>query len=413
MRFSFLLLILASFVGGAAAQSNIDMTGYHDISPSHTNATAIGYMKITNAMTGYDGGEFRPEGYINRAEMVKVLSQVYGQMDALQDCTDTAFTDVPEGEWFLPYVCLATTHGWVRGYGDATFRPANYVTMAEAIKLVAVSMGMEPTEDTPWYRPYAVFLAERWIVPNDAPVLGAPVPRRIVAEMLWRANIWNTKYAQVENPQAEPAFFAALSLELDEILADSRPKAFVPESEPVAHMEIGDPYFAERIAESDVQNMLRLINQERDFVAGAPEVELNTRLSRVAQMHADRMVKYDFFAHVTPAGETVRMRVLGSGYKAVYFGENLARAAYTPLDAMEKWRHSPKHYANLLDDVFTHVGIGWAPDEGQGGFFYVLIFAQEFPMSPDAVRRPNTEPSPAEGKDTVDYFEYPLYGGSQ
>jgi len=109
---------------------------------------------------GYPDGTFRPSGSINRAELIKILMLGFRDQEILgeMDC----FDDVAE-EWFAPYVCAAKRLGWIGGYADGTFRPAQSVNRAEAIKIITEAFGaptprltsMPPdAEPGSWYYPF-------------------------------------------------------------------------------------------------------------------------------------------------------------------------------------------------------------------------------------------------------------------
>jgi hypothetical protein len=101
----------------------------------------IAALKDLGVLGGYPDGTFKPRGNINRAELLKILMEGFhsAQLKGETEC----FPDVGS-EWFAQYVCAAKHLGWVGGYPDGTFRPANSVNRAEAIKIV-ISSGVYTT----------------------------------------------------------------------------------------------------------------------------------------------------------------------------------------------------------------------------------------------------------------------------
>ena len=103
---------------------------------------------------------------------------------------------------------------------------------------------------------------------------------------------------------------------------------------------------------------------------------------------APNVVELDYFAHVSPSGETPVERIQDTGYIPSPFdgyvlGENLAWGTYelsTPKSIVAAWIASPPHLANILESRYTETGIGVAPavpssrGEGAPGATY----AQEF-----------------------------------
>ena len=84
---------------------------------------------------GYEDGNFRADYAITRAEALKVLL-LASRLELPGDPVVPQFPDVVDGDWFMPYVQQALFHDLIEGYGDGTFRPHNFVTRAEAAKLV-------------------------------------------------------------------------------------------------------------------------------------------------------------------------------------------------------------------------------------------------------------------------------------
>lgn len=407
------LLILAGLgiffgnTGQADAQDAVSGTGFVDVEVMHPNATAIGFMSITGTMNGYAGAEFRPDGLVNRAEMMKIMVSLLFGAGQVQSCdlSSLPFSDIDLTAWYSPYICVGYANNLLSGFPDGTFRPAENVNVVQAMKFAALVGGADLADGNPWFSPYATFLSDRWSLPLSLEALSDPITRKNVAEMLYRVNLWESKLSQVDNSQEEDAFWKRESLTLADVLSGARPSAFVPKPEPVLHMDPTDVYFAERLNQEHIDELLKAVNDERWEVEKSAELTLSRQLSWAAQVHADRLIAYDFFAHTTPGGDTVRDRTTASGFKAVYFGENLVRGARNAEEAIYKWSHSPKHYANLLDPVYTHVGIGWVIDEQLGGRYYVLLFAQQVPGAPGAEIRTNDTAGPAEGDDTIEYEE--------
>ncbi len=398
-------VLFGGIYGHVLAQGS---TGFIDVPSGHENIQAIGFMRVTGVMNGYEGGEFRPYSPLNRAEMMKVMVTLLYTPSDVQNCpvSDLPFSDTDKSAWYAPYICVGLQNNLLSGFPDNTFRPADNVNVAQAIKFAALTGGAPLADGNPWFAPYAQNLSDKWAMPLSLEPISANVSRRNVAEMLYRVHLWDSGLGKVNNNQEEDQFWKKEALTLQDILNGNRPKPFVAAPEPVLHMDMADPYFAERMGQDHVSALLEVVNAERKTVNNAQPVALNRQLSWAAQVHADRLVEYDFLAHVTPAGSTVRDRVTESGFAAVYFGENILRGATSPADALEIWKTSPKHYQNLLDGVYTHAGIGWAIDEEKGGRYYVMIFGQIVPDAPESPRRPNNIAGPAEGADETIYQEY-------
>ena len=101
-----------------------------------------------------------------------------------------AYSDVPEWEWYQPYVTELSAQGVISGYEDGTFRPDGTVTWGEALKLIllAAGQGSQPATDVHWAGGY-LNLALQWGILPVGPHydLDAPITRQQVAQIAARA----------------------------------------------------------------------------------------------------------------------------------------------------------------------------------------------------------------------------------
>jgi uncharacterized protein YkwD len=132
---------------------------------------------------------------------------------------------------------------------------------------------------------------------------------------------------------------------------------------------------------------LCLVNQVRARNAELP-LRRNAELEEAAEEHSQEMVSQDYFAHVSPSGETPLERVKATGYipneqVGYTIGENIAWGTLqlsTPNAIVAAWVASPEHLANILDNSYTETGMGVAPQvpaafsEGNPGAVYSQVF---------------------------------------
>ncbi len=133
--------------------------------------------------------------------------------------------------------------------------------------------------------------------------------------------------------------------------------------------------------------ILCLVNQERATHNEQP-LRTNPKLQAAAEAHSNECVELDYFAHVSPSGETPVERIQATGYIPSPFdgyvlGENLAWGTYelgTPQAIVAAWIASPPHLANILEARYTETGIGVTaavpPSRGEGA--PGATYAQEF-----------------------------------
>lgn len=108
---------------------------------------------------------------------------------------------------------------------------------------------------------------------------------------------------------------------------------------------------------SDKHAYLYLINQERAD-RGLDELKLNDKLNTSAQLKANDMQEFDYWAHDNPNGTTPWRFFKLAGYEYEKAGEVLAKNYDTPAKTIAAWIASPDHYAALMGD-YTEVGFGY------------------------------------------------------
>lgn len=92
-------------------------------------------------------GTFRPGDTLNRAEALKMAIVACEK----EGTTAINFPDVKVGDWFYTYVQTGVANTIVNGNPDGTFRPANAVNRAEFAKMVVNACGLEKSSlDSPF-----------------------------------------------------------------------------------------------------------------------------------------------------------------------------------------------------------------------------------------------------------------------
>lgn len=121
--------------------------------------------------------------------------------------------------------------------------------------------------------------------------------------------------------------------------------------------------------------VLRLVNIERKK-AGLNELTMtNTNLLKAAQRRANEIaVRYNP-PHTRLDGRS--WSTVLAEYNVFWraTGENMAAGYQTPAEVVEGWMNSPGHRANILNEDFNQIGIGYAYRYGTGyNHYWIQIF---------------------------------------
>ena len=113
--------------------------------------------------------------------------------------------------------------------------------------------------------------------------------------------------------------------------------------------------------------VLELVNDERarggdcggrSFKPSHP-LKGQSQLARAAKRHALAMSEEHFFDHRGPRGDTPKSRIDDSGYRGRAWGENIAAGQRSPESVVRAWMKSPGHCRNILNPLFTELGVSF------------------------------------------------------
>jgi uncharacterized protein YkwD len=133
------------------------------------------------------------------------------------------------------------------------------------------------------------------------------------------------------------------------------------------------------------QRALALVNEARSqgrkcgasAYGPAPALKVSALLDDAAQIHATDMATHDFFAHKGSDGSRPSDRITRVGYKWQAVAENIA-AGYREIDpVVQGWLASPGHCANLMNPVYTQMGIAFALNpKSESGIYWSQTFGR-------------------------------------
>ena len=121
-----------------------------------------------------------------------------------------------------------------------------------------------------------------------------------------------------------------------------------------------------------VASVIDLTNAERKK-QGLPALQAYPELNNVADMKAKDMNDKGYFSHTSPTYGSPfdMMRDFGITYQSA--GENIAQGQRSPEEVVKAWMNSEGHRANILNDKYTHIGVGF----DEGGYEWVQMFVKK------------------------------------
>ncbi len=189
-----------------------------DVNEFHQNYQAINFLQEQGILNGYADGTFKPDNAVNRAEFLKIILE--GSNIPLDISMITPFNDVDNSAWYAPYIRKAFDEGWIVGYADMSFKPAQTINKVEALKILGEVQNwqIETQISAPyfdvgvqeWFTPYVSYAKSHEFL-EEAGSLFEPaqlMTRAKISEIIYRTLIDNEETPEEtpdtqENPEEE------------------------------------------------------------------------------------------------------------------------------------------------------------------------------------------------------------------
>ena len=107
---------------------------------------AIEFLNKKGAINGYPDGTYKPANAITRAEAIKIIVTSF-DLKMKNNNIDTSFDDV-NGKWCEEYVKIGVSNGILKGYEDGTFRPNDNINYGELVTIISRIKGKEVSDTT-------------------------------------------------------------------------------------------------------------------------------------------------------------------------------------------------------------------------------------------------------------------------
>ncbi|BAU14638.1 hypothetical protein LEP3755_51890 [Leptolyngbya sp. NIES-3755] len=102
----------------------------------------IAALAERNVVRGYPDGTFRPEETVDRDEFAAMLRAAFDQPAERRISSGSEYRDVPQGYWASPAIKEAYEAGFMSGYPGGNFRPQQPVTRVEALASLAQTLNL-------------------------------------------------------------------------------------------------------------------------------------------------------------------------------------------------------------------------------------------------------------------------------
>lgn len=325
----------------------------------HWASEYIDQMNNEGYINGYTDGSFLPNKTITRSEFSKIICKVFD----LPELSYTDFLDYPdisENDWFAPFIASANL--FLPEYTDGLFYPNEPVSRLDAgfTLLNLYGIELEESEDAKFMIDFEEFKYDT-------------VTTKIVSTLLKNGIMKGKDTGFKPYDTLTRAELCTL------IMRTINEKGRKYSSEEYFDMVLSS-YLSSGNEEDDIiiipseieLELLSIINQKR-AENGAGPLELDDSLTAVAFSHSLDMVQRNFFDHNNPDGLSPFDRMGNHGISYSSAAENIAAGQETPEEVIESWMVSDGHRENILNPVYTKIGIGIARG-GTYGIYWTICF---------------------------------------
>jgi uncharacterized protein YkwD len=108
-------------------------------------------------------------------------------------------------------------------------------------------------------------------------------------------------------------------------------------------------------------------------------VRWNDALGEVSLKHSLHMAGNGEIGHSGGDGSDTGVRIAGSGYRWVTYGENVGEGYLAPEDAVNAWLKSKRHCENIMNPAFREAGAASAKNKDRT--YWTLVLATPEPSS--------------------------------
>ena len=141
-----LLALILSFVLMLSLTTIANAATYSDAN-SITHTEQIGLLTELGILGGYPDGSFKPSANVTRAEMAKQIVAIdlgpdFDRLVTSYTSSSKTFKDTA-GTWGEAYINYCAAMGYIKGYGDGTFKPDQNVTAMEAAAMLLRVLGYD------------------------------------------------------------------------------------------------------------------------------------------------------------------------------------------------------------------------------------------------------------------------------
>ena len=198
-----ILALVLALVMSLSLMATAGASQFPDVDDSNPYAIAIDVLDELKVFQGFDDGTFKPTDTLNRAQAAVLVYRIATgdvenkYLDNYTFMQQSKFTDLDGYNWAKGYINYCQNAGIVVGTSSTTFDPGAKVTGYQLLVMLLRTLGYgkagEFADPKGWELKTATIAESEGITKNvTSGDFGAPAPRQMVAEILFRGLLTET-----------------------------------------------------------------------------------------------------------------------------------------------------------------------------------------------------------------------------
>lgn len=164
---------------------------FSDVPITASYYKAVDKLSNVGVIQGRGDGAFAPGDSTTRAEFCAFLARANGYNANYYQPKALPFADIDSSSWAVPYISFCYENGYINGYEDGTFRPNDYVTDEQAVKMVVCSSGVGDEKlssvGPKWYSGYLNVAQKYDLLAGTRVRISNSANRAFVAQVVYNA----------------------------------------------------------------------------------------------------------------------------------------------------------------------------------------------------------------------------------
>ncbi len=116
-----------------------DIAPFDDVENSHWAKDAVKSLKDKGIINGDGSGKFRPDDFLTREELVKMIVLASG-IEQNSETEALPFDDIKKTDWCYPYIYTAYSAGIIKGMSDSSFGKGKNITRQDTAVIIYNSL---------------------------------------------------------------------------------------------------------------------------------------------------------------------------------------------------------------------------------------------------------------------------------